>query len=539
MGIDIGTSSVRAVVFDRNGATVTSASIEYSLLGTNGVAELRPDEIFHGMICCVRECADRVREGGSALSGGSAHSGGGAGASAAAAGAAGASAAAAGAAGAGRIAAVGISCQMHSLLCVDAKGQPLTNAITWADTRATAQADEIQKSGRVDALYRISGCRVQHPMYPLAKVRWLQQMEPDTFKATYKFITIKEYILYRLFGEYVVDFTLAASQGYFDINKNQWSDEILREVAGIDQSRLSQVVECTHVLRGMAPEYAREMGMGQDVPFVIGSGDGIMANLGCGVVDDTTLSATIGTSGAVRTSVKKPLLDSAQRTWCYSFTKDTWVAGGATNSGGIALKYLRERFGAQLLQETGMAAGQEYEAMDVLAARVPAGSDGLVFLPYLMGERSPDWNPNVRGLIGGLELSHGNGHICRAAMEGVIFRLYSVYEVMAAINANARQIRATGGIVKSPFWMQIQADIFGKEILVPGTQEGAALGAAFTAMVAVKAVPGFGSLLEAMQPVDSINPDMAAHERYRKFYQRAMALYEATTSWQDNRDFKF
>jgi len=257
------------------------------------------------------------------------------------------------------------------------------------------------------------------------------------------------------------------------------------------------------------------------------------------VVDDTTLSATIGTSGAVRTSVKKPLLDSEQRTWCYSFTKDTWVAGGATNSGGIALKYLRERFGAQLLQETGMTAGQEYKAMDVLAARVPTGSEGLVFLPYLMGERSPDWNPNVRGLIGGLELSHGNGHFCRAAMEGVIYRLYSVYEVMAAINSNARQIRATGGIVKSAFWMQIQADIFGKEILVPGTQEGSALGAAFTAMVAVKAVDGFGSLLEAMQPVNSVKPDLAAHEIYRKFYARAMELYQSTICWQDKRDLKF
>jgi len=548
MGIDIGTSSVRAVLFDEQGHTQKASSVEYSLLGANGVAELRPDEILDGLIKCVEDIAG-ASDGtapAEAASGLSARVG--------------ESAIGLSAPNDSTfIAAAGISCQMHSLMCVDADGAPLTNLITWADTRATKQADEILASGRVDELYKITGCRVQHPMYPLAKLIWLRENEPAIFSKAAKFITIKEYILHKFFGEYVVDYTLAASQGYFDINKNEWSEVVLRDFAGIGVEKLSRAVECTHVLKSMKPEFADF-----DIPFVIGSGDGIMANLGCGVADDTALSVTVGTSGAVRTSVKAPLLDKEQRTWCYSFTNDTWVAGGATNSGGIALKYLRDRLGAQLLEDAGrmcadeaesahcldagrmcadeaesahrsgitrFAPGQEYEAMDYLASQVPAGCDGLVFLPYLMGERSPDWNPKVRGMMAGLELSHGNGHICRAAMEGVIFRLYSVYKSMAAINSNATQIRATGGIVKSEFWMQILADVFGKEILVAKTQEGAALGAAFTAMVAVKAVAGFSDLLEAMHPVKSITPRAEAHFVYAQAYERAMELYESNNKW--------
>lgn len=277
---------------------------------------------------------------------------------------------------------------------------------------------------------------------------------------------------------------------------------------------------------------ARLLGLQEGVPFVIGSGDGIMANLGCGVSDDTALSSTVGTSGAIRTTVKAPLLDSQQRTWCYSFTEDSWVAGGATNSGGLALKFLKERLGAQLLKDTGMAEGQEYKAMDLLAEVILPGSDGLVFLPYLTGERSPDWNPKVRGLMGGLELSHGNGHICRAAMEGIIYRLYSVYEAMAVINPRATQIRATGGYTKSSVWLQIQSDVFGKEILVPATHEGSALGAAFTAMVGVGAVSSFSNQLESMKPVARVEPNLEAHELYKTAYNRAMNLYNDTLKWQ-------
>lgn len=488
MGVDIGTSSVRAILFDRDGYTVSSHHIAYDMEQSYGKAELDIDVVFDSFIACIRHC---IKNAGDPF-----------------------------------VEGIGLSAQMHSLIVMGDDGTHYTPLITWADSRALKQADKIASQYNANELYKMTGCRVQHPMYPLSKILWLKENDNAIKGGHLRYLTVKEYIIHKLFGEYVVDYTLAASQGYFDIHTHKWSEKICEGILGIQPKQLSAPVECTYKLDRLNKKYAEAMGIDYRTPFIIGSGDGIMANIGSGVFDSSAYSSTIGTSGAVRTTVKKPFIDENGGTWCYSFTNDSWVVGGAINNGGIVLKWLSRRIGAQILEDTGLHKGDEYRGMDILAQNVSPGSDGLLFLPYLTGERSPDWDSTVRGMMHGLDFSHTNGHIARAAMEGVMFRLYSVYEIMHQVNGQTDCIRASGGYAKSKLWLQIQADLFGKEIVIPYSNEGSALGAAYTAMVSLGAVDGFGKELKAMQAKEIVSPVMDHYHHYQDIYCKAMKLYD-------------
>lgn len=490
LGIDMGTSSIRAVMFDEAGYQISSDSVDCSISTSfEGAAELDPEFVTNAVFNASSGCITK--------SGVNRH----------------------------RIEAVCFSCHMHSLMLVGEHGEPLTQLMLWADTRAGREAEFIASKFDTADFYNRTGCRVRHPMYPLAKLLWIKNNHPDIFKKATRFITIKEYILFKLFGDYYADYTIAASQGYFNIHEQSWDKEILYEVLETGPEKLGTPVDCLQVLRGIRPEYAELMGLDIGTPVVVGSGDGIMANLGCGVTDDTALSSTIGTSGAVRTTVGKPLLDPEQRTWCYSFTKDSWVAGGAINNGGLVLKWLRETFRKQFEYDAAAYGENVYKLFDRFTKQVGPGSDGLIFLPYLTGERCPDWRADVRGLMHGLDYSHGRMHIVKAAMEGVMYRLYSVYEAISCLDKNAVQIRATGGYIRSEAWLQMQADIFNKEILVCPVIETSALGAAYLAMVAVGAAGSIRDTLPSMKPRKVITPVAENHEIYALAYKRAMEVY--------------
>ncbi len=491
LGIDIGTSSVKAVLFRQDGSVLNSGSRSCVLLsGSEGRAELDPDAV-------VRAFADAVGDCIRSMTGSS-----------------------------GTIAGVGLSCHHHSLMAVDRRGAPLTRLMTWADNRAVAEAEETGRMPGVEALYHRTGCRVQHPMYPLSKMLWLKKAMPDVFRNAAKFVTIKEYLLFRMFGEWVVDDTLASAQGFYDIHRHKWDPELVEGLIGISLDRLSAVVPCLHVLTGMTAEWAVQLGLQRDTPFIVGSGDGIMANLGSGVIDRASFSSTIGTSGAIRTTTDTPVTDPEGRTWCYAFTRDKWVAGGAINSGNIALSWLRREFGMQYGEHRRDGEGLS-QSMDRLADTVSPGSDGLVFLPYLLGERSPDWNVGARGMMAGLDFSHTRAHVVRAMMEGVLYRMSNVDDALSALVGGGGTLIASGGYANSDFWLQMQADLFGREVQVTGVTEAGALGAAFLAMVAIGAVPDMNRRLPAMLPTRSFLPRTEAVSAYQNWRTRADALYRA------------
>ncbi len=492
MGIDIGTSGVRAAIFNRSGGQISLFHKEYPMICKEpGMAELDPDRVFCSLIEVVQKCS--------------------------------------GTAGVkkGDLAAIGLSTQLFSFMAVDGRGRKLSNLITWADTRASRHADLIRDTRDCAALYMRTGCRTQHPMYPLSKILWFRDTFPEAFARTYKFISIKEYILSLLYHEYFIDLTDASATACMDIRRFCWDEEILGDILGVPAGRLGEIVPCTHVLRGMDPEYAAQMGLDPNIPVVVGSGDGMLANVGSGVFDESAMSCTIGTSGAIRVAVDKPLLDPRQRTWCYCFTEDTWVAGGAVNNGGIVLKWLRDEFRSFYEDETAKAGLESvYALFDRYAEEIAPGSDGLIFLPLLTGERSPNWNANARGVMAGLSLTHGRKHQVRAAMEGVIYRMFSLYEILSGMNDSVKQIRANGGYVQSDVWLSIQADIFGREIAVAGISEATVFGAAYTAMAATGAISSLREPLPCMQPSRIIAPNPANRAVYEEGFQKFKDLYD-------------
>jgi len=504
IGIDIGTSSIRSIAFDVNGFALFASGRECSIVSRNeGYAEIDADEVLDSVILTLKQCIDAMDSMNCEICG------------------------------------IGISCHMHSLIAVDSHGNALTPVILWADTRAHKEAEHILQNYDVDKLYKLTGCRVQHPMYPLSKILWLKNNEKEIFESTYKFITAKEYVISKIFGQYIVDYTIASSQGYYNIQSNKWDKHILSDVLEINECYFSEPVECTYVLKRMKDEYKNILSPIKDVPFVVGSGDGILANLGSGAQSNNAVSTTVGTSGAVRAAVKQPFFDVKQRTWCYSFTNDVWVAGGAINNGGIVLKWLNGLFGEAITKEMQDNAfkGSIYKYMDMLAQNVLPGSDGLIFLPCLTGERSPDWNANVRGIMNGLDIRHGRQHIIRAAMEGIMYRMFSVYNILAeADKINGRTsiegmpLMASGGYADSKFWLQMQADIFNKKIYVSSVKEASALGAAFLAMVSNAQIESINQRLPAMEPVNVIEPDEDVHQQYKKLYSKAMKIYFNNTN---------
>jgi gluconokinase len=492
MGVDIGTSGVRAAVFDINGRQLALHYKEYPMIcSEQGMGEVEPDRIFDSFLEVVRKCVETGLDIQK------------------------------------KLVSIGLSTQLFSFIALGKDGECLTNVVTWADTRSKNQAEATGKQFDAYDLYARTGCRPDHPMYPLSKILWLKNEKKGIFNKAARFITIKGYILYKLFGVLAIDITDASTMGYFNIHHFKWDEYILDKVIEIDGDMLPQPVDCVHVFRGMNREYAEIMDIRPDMPVVAGSGDGMLANVGVGVFDNTAMSCTIGTSGALRIAVKKPLLDPAQSTWCYCFTRDTWVAGGAINNGGIVLKWLRDSFRNQFEADVdSYRTDGIYKLFDNFAEEIPVGCEGLVFLPYLTGERSPNWNTNAVGTLHGLKLFHTRKHIVRAAMEAVMYRMYSVYEAVTRVSDNVRQIRANGGYVKSDIWLRMQAGIFNKEIAVTGVAEAAAFGAAYMSMYASGAIDNLNTELPCMSPVKVYRPNGQDAEKYAEMYGKFKQLYE-------------
>jgi len=491
MGIDIGTSSVRAVIFDKTGVVCGMHQIEYTLISeVPGMAELGPELVFNSLMDCVRISISDLSLSKTDIKG------------------------------------IGISTQMHSILAIDKEGKPLTNLLTWADNRPFDQAKALETKFDVFDLYKRTGCRTQHPMYPLAKLLWLRDTKPEIFNGADKFLSIKSYVLFKLYGTFIVDFTDAGASGCFNVTDLAWDEFMINEVVGTNVHKFATAVPCDHIEKGMKSEYANSLGLDSDVPMVIGSGDGIMANLGCGVFDDTKMSCTIGTSGALRISVPKPLLDPNAKTWCYPFTKDTWVAGGAINNGGIVLKWLREEFHHEYTADlANYGVTKLYQLFDAYAKELPAGSEGLIMLPYLTGERSPGWRADAKAVISGITLRHGRKHFAKAAMESVMYQMNSVFETISAIDNNVKQIIGNGGYASSDIWLQIQADVFNREIAVSNVGEASAFGAAYTAMIATGAAKDFKTGIDIMKPKRVITPNQDNVSVYKESYREFRSLY--------------
>jgi gluconokinase len=448
IGVDVGTTSTKSVLFTQTGQVVCKATQDYPLhQPTPDAAEQDPDEIFAAVIQTVQTVVTESEVDRQ------------------------------------HIRCLGFSTAMHSLIAVDQQGQPLTASITWADNRSAKYATQIQQSCG-DRLYQKVGTPI-HPMLPLVKLLWLRQEHPEIFQQADKFISIKEYILYRLYNEYVVDHAIAAATGLLNLKTLAWDEEAL-DIAGIAPDKLSELVPTTHILPNLQGEYRTSMGLPEGIPTVIGASDGVLSNLGLAAMKTGVVAVTIGTSSAVRTRVSQPQFDPQGRLFCYPLTEQDWIIGGASNNGGITLRWLRDNLADTEVATAKLLGQSGYEMLDAIAQTIPCGSQGLLFYPYLTGERSPLWNPNARASFIGLTLHHTKPHLVRAVLEGTIYNLYLIWQILNTVTPTTHSIHATGGFASSPLWRQILADVFNQAVTIPECHESSSLGTMLLALYALK-----------------------------------------------------
>lgn len=366
--------------------------------------------------------------------------------------------------------AIGISSAMHSLMAVDKNGSPITPLILWSDMRSAEQARVLKESEQGKEIYNATGTPI-HPMSPLCKLMWMREHDPATISKAFKFISIKEYLLFVLCGEFAVDYSVASSTGMFDVHELKWSSKAL-SVAGITEDRLSKCVSPYDNTLRMKKEVASALGLNEDIPIIPGASDGCAAHLGSNAMAKGRLSLTIGTSGAVRIASESCSPDPHQRIFNYRLDERTFISGGATNNGTVLLNWFCNNFyphKADLVEFTEVAMKTE------------PGAGGLIFLPYVFGERAPYYNPDLRGSFFGLAQHHTQAHMMRALLEGICFEVRSIVESIEESIEPVTEILASGGFVRSTAWLQLMANVLNKKIVLHDVNDASSLGAAIIA----------------------------------------------------------
>ena len=412
------------------------------------------------------------------------------------------------------IKAICFSAAMHSIIAIDGEGALLTNAILWGDTRSAKQAAQIKQANNENELYQEIAVPI-HPSLPLCKIVWLREEMPEIFKKAAKFISIKEYLFFKWFGKYIIDHSIAAATGMLDIHTLQWSKKALA-IAGISEDKLSAIVPATHAETKLYKRYTDLHGIPGNIPFIIGSSDGCLVNIGSSVFKDNEATLTIGTSGAVRITLPKPVLNDKPVLFCYPVLKDLYVKGGAVNNGGNVMQWFAENI--------AQYNGDDYSALIEEAASVHAGADGLIFLPYLQGERAPIWNAMARGVFFGINSMHNKTHFTRAVLEGISFGLYDVFCELNKNTTEIDTIYVSGGFTRSGFWVQMISDIFNKKVIVSDVADASSIGAIQMGMYATGMIKKISDNKKGAG--DRIfEPVTERHNIYNKQFEKYCALY--------------
>ncbi len=404
---------------------------------------------------------------------------------------------------------IGVGSAMHGLVALDEDLDPLTDIITWADTRAHAEAAELRAAGRGRELLHLSGTPV-HPMSPLTKLMWFARHDTTTAGRAHRWAGLKDIVLLHLTGRLVTERSTASASGLLDLGTRTWSDSSL-ELAGVRREQLPEVLPTTGLLE-LSPEAAARVDLPAGIPVNVGATDGPLGNLGTGAIEPGIAGLSMGTSGAVRTVVPEPRLDENGRLFCYALTDDAWVVGAAISNGGVVARWAGDVYAPDVppgpLRDTQVLA---------MASDVPAGSDGLVMLPYLLGERAPLWDPELTGSFLGVRHAHGRGHFIRAAIEGVALQMASIVDVLDGVTP-VSEVRCTGGVFRSDLWRQVMAATVGRPMVPTDDAEGSALGSAILALYATGEVDSLGAGLERLSPRGEVAEPIAVTPRDRATY---------------------
>ncbi|MVT08360.1 gluconokinase [Chitinophaga tropicalis] len=404
---------------------------------------------------------------------------------------------------------------MHSVLPVDAKGNPLGNAITWADNRAKKEAQELRNSPLGKKLYRETGTPI-HPMSPLVKIAWIRDHDKERFRSASKFLSIKSYIIHQLTGEYMIDYSIASATGLLNIHTVSWEGDAL-QYAGITADQLAVVAPVLSKAGKLKKAYQQSLGLQADTKILIGSSDGCLATLGDGIIKgEAKACITIEDSGAVRVMGTSVLKDEQMRFFNYLLTNDYYISGGPTNNGGNIFEWFTRQFGefaSQFDMEDSMQQLLEE------AANVPAGSDGLVFLPYLLGERAPIWNANARGAYFGLNIKHERKHFIRATIEGILYEIYSIGKTLEE-QRSIENLSVNGSFGTIPFCSQLIADIFNKPVQVRPEFHSISFGAYILSATEMGIYTSLDdAATKPIDPPDVFKPNKQHHGIYADYFR--------------------
>jgi gluconokinase len=484
IGVDIGTSGTKAIAFSIEGEVIGNTYVSYDPLpAPEGHHELDPEILLEAALSCLEEVVLQTKGNGNLLG-------------------------------------ISFSSFMHGLMAVDAQGKPLTNIISWADLRSTQSAEALNSDVAGWRIYQHTGTPV-HPMSPLCKLAWMKENDLKTFASAHRFISIKEYLFFKLFGKYLVDHSVASGTGLFNIDRGEWFSEALHS-AGISKEQLSEPLPTTQIVRGLKKEFVERLRLDQDTPFIIGASDGCLANMGSNAINTGDMSVTIGTSGAVRMISDVHRYDKQQRILSYILTDKLHVVGGPTNNGLNLLKWYAENF----LQRP-IRTSTDIEWFVQEAAKAPAGSDKLLFLPYVHGERAPVWNASARGVFFGVHAKHTQSHFMRAIIEGINYTLYQIAQTVEEEVGVSKQIYASGGFIRSRLWLQWLSDLFGKPITVTSTADASTTGAALLGLQALGILHNSYPNSSFVQVKERFEPNMAIHQRYAELFSVYSGLYDA------------
>jgi xylulokinase len=421
------------------------------------------------------------------------------------------------------IACVGLSGQMHGAVMLDEQGSVVRPALIWCDVRTEKQCRDLTAKIGKEKLIQLT-CNPALANFTLTKLLWVRENEPGNWKRVRSFMLPKDYVRFRLTGERATDMADASGTLLLDVTNRRWSKEMLL-AAEIDERLLPSLHESPSVCGHIFTKGAAESGLRVGTPVVAGAGDQAAGSTGMGIVASGTVSATIGTSGVVFAATDRPALDSRGRvhTFCHAIP-GRWHVMGVTQAAGLSLRWFRDTFATS---STGTC--ESYDQLTAEAAKVPAGSDGLLWTPYLMGERTPHLDSSARGALVGLTASHTRAHVVRAILEGVAFSLRDTFTLFREMSVPVTSIRLGGGGARSPLWRQIQADAYGHSVEIVEAEEGAAYGAALLAGVGVGVWPTVDAACAATVRVASrVNPQPDVVASLNASYAAFRRVYPAT-----------
>jgi sugar (pentulose or hexulose) kinase len=492
LSIDLGTTAIKAALFDGEGRLLASGTQEYALLTPTTLAvELPVETYWQAFAGAVRAVLEKSAVPAEEIRG------------------------------------LGISAQGETLIAADRDGRPLRNAIVWLDNRAQDQADRLNREFPEEETYRVTGQVSIVPTWPAAKVLWVKENEPDVFSRTATFALIEDWFIHRLTGRWVCEGSLVCSTVYWDITTRRWWPEMLRRL-GIDEGRLPEIRESGVPVGPILPAVAKELGLCPDTVVCTGALDQAAGAIGVGNITPGLFSENTGAALAICATVDHPVQDARRRMPCHYHGMPGRYMAHTFTTGGIVLKWYRDGF-CQEEMRVGAAAGIDpYELLGREAARVAAGADGLVILPHLQGAMAPEANPKARGVIYGLTLRHTKAHVARAIMESIACIVMRNIEAVEMLGIGVKEIRVLGGGARSAVWNQIKADVSGRPVLTMENEEAACLGAAILAGAGVGV---YSSLPEACARMVKVKerhePDRAHAAVYSELYERYVALFDA------------